>query len=189
MHPPADQELLVNIAAGDAAALRHLYDRHASRVYNTAISYLQREVEAEEVTQDVFTKVWRSAGTFKGNSEVTTWLYRIAVNTSLSALRKRKKRNIFSAFGDRELSPPDFDHPGALLEDREETKSLFAAIYRLPDRQKTAFILSYVEEIPRSQVAEIMGNTLKAVESLLIRAKAGLRKQLKANHPHRGINR
>ncbi len=186
MPPTADQQLLANITEGDATALRDLYDRHARRVYNTALSYLQQEVDAEEVTQDVFTKVWRSAGTFKGNSEVTTWLYRITVNTSLSLLRKRQRRSIFSTFSDQVPPPPDFNHPGALMEDREANKALFAAIYRLPDRQKTAFILSYVEEIPRSQVADIMGSSLKAVESLLIRAKAGLRKKLEPNHPHRG---
>lgn len=177
---------MVNIAAGDATALHSLYDRHSRRVYNTALSYLQREADAEEVTQDVFTKVWRSAASFKGNSEVTTWLYRIAVNTSLSLLRKQKRRTIFAAFGDNAPSPPDFQHPEAMMEDAEAMKALFKAIYSLPDRQKTAFILSYVEEIPRSQVADIMGSSLKAVESLLIRAKGGLRKKLEPNHPHRG---
>ena len=185
MRQPADQDLLVNIAAGDATALRSLYDRHSSRVYNTALSYLQQEADAQEVTQDVFTKVWRSAGSFKGNSEVTTWLYRITVNTCLSRLRKQKRRSIFSAFGDSLPAPPDFRHPGVLLEDAEEMQSLFKTIYSLPERQKTAFILSYVEEISRSQVADIMGTSLKSVESLLMRAKAGLRKKLEPSHPHR----
>lgn len=180
-----DPELLVAIANSDGAALRILYDRHSTRVYNLALTYGQNPTDAEEVTQDVFTKVWRSAGNFKGNSQVTTWLYRITVNTALTVLRKRQRRGVLGFLGSVP-EPPDFEHPNALLEDAEANRELFAAIYRLPDRQKTAFLLSYVEEMPRSQVAEVMRLTLKAVESLLMRAKTGLRKSLQVSHPHRG---
>ncbi|MEL7162465.1 MAG: RNA polymerase sigma factor, partial [Bacteroidota bacterium] len=180
-----DRELLQRIAAGQAPALRQLYARHADRVYNTALSYLQQAVDAEEVTQDVFTKVWRSAAGFKGDSQVTTWLYRITVNTALTALKKRQRRGIFGAFSATN-DPPEFHHPEAKLEEREANRALFAAIYRLPDRQKTAFVLSYVEELPRQQVAEVMGLTLKAVESLLIRGKKRLKTSLTPDYPGRG---
>ena len=183
--PATDADLMIAIATGDAAALRVLYDRHADRVYNLALTYGQDAPTAEEVTQDVFTKVWRSAGSFKGNSQVTTWLYRITVNTALTAVKKRQRHRIFGLLAEAP-DPPDFRHPNALLEDEESNRALFAAIYRLPERQKTAFLLSYMEELPRAQVAEVMRVSLKAVESLLIRAKAGLRKSLQASHPHRG---
>lgn len=185
LEEPADLTLLTRIATQDAAALRLLYDRHGDKVYNLALSYLQVTEDAEEVTQDVFGKVWRSAGSFAGNSQVTTWLYRIAVNTALTKLKKRNTRSLFGALSNQ-LDPPDFAHPGALLEDMEENKALFSAVYRLPDRQKTAFLLSYVEELPRAEVATIMNQSLKAVEGLLMRAKGGLRETLKNSHPHRG---
>lgn len=165
---------MAGIAKGDALALRELYQRHSERIYNTALTYLQNTTDAEEVTQDVFTKVWRSAAGFKAESQVTTWLYRIAVNTSLTALKKRQKRGVFGMIHPGH-DPPDFHHPGAKLEEREENKALFSAIYRLPNRQKTAFVLSYVEELPRQQVADVMGLTRKAVEGLLMRAKKSLR--------------
>lgn len=185
MPEPNDRELLTDIANGDAAALRTLYARLSDRVYNTALSYVQNEADAEEVTQDVFTKIWRSAASFKAESQVTTWVYRIVVNTSLTVLKKRQRRSVFGLLSDAS-APPDFQHPNALLEDRETNRRLFAAIYRLPDRQKTAFVLSYVEELPRQQVAEVMDLTLKAVESLLMRAKKGLREGLQTEYPHRG---
>ncbi|TXF86297.1 RNA polymerase sigma factor [Neolewinella aurantiaca] len=169
-----DRALIAGIANCDAQALRELYNRHSSRVYNTALTYLQNETDAEEVSQDVFTKVWRSAAGFKAESQVTTWLYRIAVNTSLTALKKKQRRGIFGMINPGQ-DPPDFHHPEAKLEEREENKAIFSAIYRLPDRQKTAFVLSYVEELPRQQVADIMGLSLKAVEGLLMRAKKSLR--------------
>ncbi len=178
MPEPTDRALITRIASSDARALRSLYDRHADRVYNTALTYLQNTTDAEEVSQDVFTKVWRSAAGFKAESQVTTWLYRITVNTSLTALKKRQKRNIFGMIHPGH-DPPDFYHPEAKLEEQEENKTLFSAIYRLPDRQKTAFVLSYVEELPRQQVAEVMGLSLKAIEGLLMRAKKKLRITLK----------
>lgn len=180
-----DRALLTRIANGEALALRELYARHADRIYNTAISYVQNPVDAEEVTQDVFTKVWRSAENFKAESQVTTWVYRITVNTALTALKKRQRYGFLGALT-ASHDPPDFHHPNAVLEERELNQALFANIYRLPDRQKTAFILSYVEELPRAQVAEVMGITLKATESLLMRAKSGLRTALKNDYPHRG---
>ena len=185
MPQTTDHELLAAIANRNGEALRDLYGRHAGRVYNTALSYLQREADAEEVTQDVFTKVWRSAAGFKAESQVTTWIYRITVNTSLTAIKKRKRRSIFGG-APTTHDPPDFRHPNALMEDAETNQALFAAIYSLAKRQKTAFVLSYVEELPRQQVADVMGLSLKAVESLLMRAKKGLKDKLKNDHSHLG---
>lgn len=179
MAQTTDRALIGGIANGDALALRELFERHKERVYNTALSYLQNATDAEEVSQDVFTKVWRSAAGFKAESQVTTWLYRIAVNTSLTALKKRQRRSIFGTIHPGH-DPPDFHHPEAKMEEREENKALFSAIYRLPDRQKTAFVLSYVEELPRQQVAEVMGLSLKAIEGLLMRAKKRLRITLRS---------
>lgn len=188
MPEPNDRELLQNVADGDGSALRMLYARHAERVYNTALSYLQIEADAEEVTQDVFAKAWRASAKFKAESQVTTWLYRITVNTSLTALKKRQRRGFLGSLSTATNDPPDFHHPGVKLEERETNRALFAAIYRLPDRQKTAFVLSFVEELPRQQVADVMGLTRKAVEGLLMRAKKGLRAGLASDYPSRGVS-
>jgi len=187
MPEPTDRELIAAVATQDDMALRALYERHVARVYNTALSYLQNEADAEEVTQDVFANVWRAAAKFKAESQVTTWLYRITVNTALTALKKRKRRGFLGALSEANNDPPDFHYPGVKLEERETNRALFAAIYRLPERQKTAFVLSFVEELPRQQVADVMGLTRKAVEGLLMRAKKGLRVGLATNYPHRGV--
>ena len=178
------QKLLQAVVAGDRVAFQKLYAQFADRVYNTVLSYCQNVADAEEVTQDVFTKIYRNAGQFKNNSSVSTWIYRIAVNTSLNFIKKRK-RYAFLAFLDTSHDQPDFEHPGMLMEKKEEAKYLFAAIDTLPPQQKTAFILSFVEELPRQEVADIMETTLKALESLLQRAKQNLRKNLKNAYPHR----
>ena len=151
----------------------------SDRVYNTALSYLQNREDAEEVTQDVFTSVYRNASRFRAESAVSTWIYRITINASLNYL-KRKRRFSFVRFGEKEKEKPDFVHPGVLLENKEYSIALFKVIDTLPDSQKSAFILSFVEDLPRKEVAEIMGTSLKAVESLLQRAKANLRQRLQA---------
>ncbi len=159
------------------------------RVYNTALGYLQNAEDTEEIVQDVFVEVFNAAHTFKGQSSISTWIYRISVNKCLDMLRyrKRKKRfalivNLFkSDSAEVKHDNPHFEHPGVLLENKEKSALLFAALDTLPEQQKTAFVLSYVEELPQREVAEIMGLSVKAVESLIQRAKGKLRKELLNN--------
>jgi RNA polymerase sigma-70 factor (ECF subfamily) len=153
-------------------------------VYNTSLSYVRNEHDAEEITQDVFTKIYRGAGKFKGDSAVGTWIYRITVNTSLNYLKSKKKFSILN-FGESQKDKSDFDHPGVILENKENARILFQVIGTLPESQKTAFILSFVEELPRQEVADIMETSLKAVESLLQRAKKNLRVKLEKVYPNR----
>lgn len=161
---------------------------YKDKVYNTVIVYLQNTVEAEEITQDVFLTIYEKADTFKGNSKVSTWVYRIAVNKALNQLEKRK-RHALSANEVKEHHRVDFIHPGIQLENQEKAQFLFSAINKLSENQKTAFILSYVEGLPRQEVANIMKTTLKAIEGLLQRAKAQLRKHLISIYPEGNIKK
>lgn len=178
------RQILQSIVNGDKKAFQHLYELFCDKVYNTAISYVQNEQDAEEVTQDVFTSIFKNAAKFKGKSTVSTWIYRITINASLNVLKK-KKRLAFLRFGQVNKETPDFEHPGILLENKESAKALFKIIDTLPNNQKTAFILSFVEELPRQEVADIMETSLKAVEALLQRAKKNLRLKLEKEYPNR----
>lgn len=171
-------QLISAIAQGNRIAFEQLYQLFKEKVYNTAISYVQNAQEAEEITQDVFVKIYRSAAQFEGKSAVSTWIYRITVNTALNYLKKKNRFSFFKS-GIAEQTISDFEHPGILLEKKEDAKLLFAQIKTLPSNQKTAFILSFIEGLPRQEVADIMQLSLKAVESLLQRAKHNLRKKLK----------
>lgn len=153
-------------------------------MYNTALSYVLNEKDAEEVTQDVFVKIYQHAAKFRGQAAVGTWIYRITVNAALNQIKK-KKRFTFLKFGQTVPDLPVFNHPGVQLEKSEDAQLLFKAIEQLPETQKTAFILSFVEELPRQEVADIMETSLKAVESLLQRAKKNLRSSLEKWYPHR----
>ena len=190
---PDHLQLIQQIAEGNNKSFQALYEQFSAKVFNTAISYLHNAEEAEEITQDVFVEVFHSAKNFKADSSVSTWVYRIAINKCLDKLRysKRKKRfafvvNIFHQdSSELKHDVPHFEHPGVALENKENAKILFEAIELLAEQQKTAFILSYVEELPQREVAEVMNLSVKAVESLIQRAKANLRKELEDFYENR----
>jgi RNA polymerase sigma factor (sigma-70 family) len=163
---------------------KELYQRHARMVYNLCLNYLQAKEDAQEATQDVFIKVHERLAGFKGEASLTTWIYRIAINTCLDRLkaRKRKKRSLFGwlSLSDEQVerSASAFDHPGVAMDDREELEKLFAAIDALPAQQRTALLLKTTEDLSQNAIAEVMGLSPKAVESLLSRARAALRARL-----------
>jgi len=164
-----------------------IYKQFSKLVFNLALQYVQNTEDAEEITQDVFLTVNQSLELFQQNSEIQTWIYRIAINKSLDFIKakNRKKRFAFitSLFYDdgNELKNlgHNFNHPGILLEQKEALESLFQHINALPDNQKTALILSKLEQKSQKEVAEIMKLSTKAVESLLQRAKTNLAKKIK----------
>jgi len=173
----SDIDLLHRVSIGEKNAFRELYQQFSDRVYNTAISFAQNPSDAKDIAQEVFIKIHKNAGKFKRKSSLNTWIYRITVNTAINHINKRKrlKTNELNDSNNRQL---DFSHPGILLEQKEKAQALFKAIKTLPDHQKTAFILSFVEGLPRQEVADIMNKTLKSIEALLMRAKSNLRQQL-----------
>jgi len=155
-------------------------------VYNTALSIVQQEEDAEDVTQEVFVQVYQSIEGFKRESKFSTWLYRITLSKAMDHERrkKRKKRFAFvkSLFGEGSevvVDPPDFNHPGVSLDNKEKAAILFKAMESLPDNQRMAFVLNKVEGLSYQEISEVMETTVSAIESLLHRAKTNLRKELK----------
>ncbi|MEQ1746308.1 MAG: RNA polymerase sigma factor [Saprospiraceae bacterium] len=162
-----------------------IFEQHQNSVFNLCLHYLQNAEDAEEAAQDIFVKIHARLSTFAGKSSLKTWVYRITVNHCLDILRarKRQKRLAFltGLFGlplETALDIPHFDHPGVLLEDREALESLFRMINTLPENQRTAIILRYLDDLPPPEVAEVMGVSLKAVEALLQRGKQKLEEKL-----------
>jgi RNA polymerase sigma factor (sigma-70 family) len=179
-------ELVVQLQQGDEAAFKKLVDDYQVMVYNTALGIVQNEDDADDITQEVFIQVFRSVSSFKGDSKFSTWLYRITIGKALDHEKKKKRKKRFgfvqSLFGGHEevdMQLAEFDHPGVKLEKKERANELFNALKQIPDKQRTAFTLHKLEGQSYQEVAEIMNTTLYAVESLMGRAKANLRKELK----------
>jgi len=141
---------------------------------------------AEDITQEVFIKVYSSIEQFRGDSQLSTWIYRIAITRSLDYLRaqKRKKRFAFLTYlyGDDEkqieVEAPNEHNPGVLIENSERLKVLNDALDTLPENQRIAFSLSKYDELSSKEIAAILTTTVSAVESLIHRAKKNLEKRL-----------
>jgi len=180
-------ELIVQLQQGDEQAFKKLVDEWQDMVYNTAVSIVQNEDDADDITQDVFIQVYQSISSFKGESKFSTWLYRIVISKSLDHVKKKKRKKRFgfvqSLFGnaqEEEIHPEEFNHPGVLMENRERAAELFKAMEQLPDNQRIAFTLHKLEAQKHQDIAAIMNISLTAVESLIARAKGNLRKTLNA---------
>lgn len=171
---------MANISHSEFQALYHL---HSKMVYNLALHYVQNTEDAEEITQDVFLSIFEKIGQFKHESELKTWIYRITINKSLDFLKakQRQKRSfIFLPKTEMDFSNAvaEFNHPGVLMEQKEELAKLFSAINQLPEQQKTAIILLKIEQHTHAQAAEVMQVSEKALESLFQRAKGNLKRIL-----------
>ena len=168
----------------DSSSFNEMYNEHVNMVYNLCLSYFQNIEEAEEVTQDVFVKVYEKNATFKGDSSLKTWIYRITINSCLDFLKakKRVKRfglftSLFNEHQHERKGFEDFNHPGVLLEDKEALENLFTQINELPEKQKTALILKSVDGMSQKEIAEVMNTSEKSVESLLSRSRSNLKKK------------
>ncbi len=162
--------------------LEEIYSMYKNKVYNLALQYVQNIEDAEEITQDVFVNIHLSLAQFKHNAELSTWIYKITINKSLDyiKMKKRKKRfGLITSLFHQESNEPrmdvtEFNHPGVQMENKEATKKIFNAINALRDKQRTAIILSKIEQKSQKEIAEIMQLNIGAVESLIARAKANL---------------
>jgi len=178
-------ELIQGLRNGDEAAFKFLVKNYQDRVYNTAIGIVQNAEDAEDVAQEVFIQVFRSIHSFKEESKLSTWIYRITTSRALDLLRSRKSKKRFGflqrLFGDSNetlYELPDFNHPGVALDRKENAALLFKAINQLPENQKIAFTLHKLEDLSYQEISEVMQISVAAVESMMHRAKQNLRKIL-----------
>ncbi|MBL0103586.1 MAG: RNA polymerase sigma factor [Bacteroidetes bacterium] len=179
-------ELVLLLKNGNENAYRELFKIHGSRIYNTILGIVQNREDAEDLTQEVLVIIHQSISRFEGNSKLSTWIYRISVTSSLDFLRKKKRKKRFAwlksideeSHDGLSIDIPHFDHPGVKLENKEKAAILFHAIGKLPENQKTAFILSKVEGLSYQEITEVMNLSLSSVESLLFRARQNLKKLL-----------
>jgi RNA polymerase sigma-70 factor (ECF subfamily) len=173
-----DHELLTLIQDGSHDAFAVLVQRHTERFYRLAYRYVQNRDTAEDIVQDAFLKLWEDPGRWQPerNSKFTTWFFRIVVNLCLDWQKKKRPLAL-----DDEVSEPKGE---AALDiaaiRRQEQKILEQEIAALPERQRLAVNLCFAEGLSNQEAAEVIGVRLKALQSLIMRAKATLKERLKA---------
>ena len=174
-----DNALMLRVGQGDQRAFAQLMDRHLLRTVRLAARLLGSDAQADDVAQEAFVRVWRHAPTWQDSAargaRFTTWLYKIVSNLVIDEKRKRVNVAI-----DDIAEPVDDSAPNGerVLIDRQRTQAVRAALGQLPERQRDAFMLCFYEEYSNRDAAQTLNVSVKALESLLVRARRTLRELL-----------
>src|ERR1700736_4204036 len=179
-----DVRLMALVGRGDTAAFEDLIERHQSLVAGTIARMLGSNSDVEDIAQQVFIRVWKSAGRYVSRAKFTTWLLKITRNLVFNELRRSKRHAYVPMQPDPEMEElPVKDAvdqaPDALLLEAELQRKIEEAILSLPESQRMALILRRYEDLSYEQIAEILDLSVPAVKSLLFRARTELRKHLK----------
>jgi RNA polymerase sigma-70 factor, ECF subfamily len=175
-----DKDLLEQIQSGDQAASKNLFDAYHKTVFRLCSRMLRDSQEAEDVTQEVFLKVFLKIKKFRGESNVSTWLYRITLNLCLNRLRRKKYARFLSLDfllekGSQPAQEPEKE-PLARLTQQEKKALVRNAVDSLPKNQRAAVILNHYMDFSYDKIAETMGLSTASVRSLLFRGKKPCKK-------------
>jgi RNA polymerase sigma-70 factor (ECF subfamily) len=165
---------------------KSVVERYQEKVRNTCFRFVNSSEDADDLAQEVFIQVYESLPHFREESELSTWIYRIAVNKSLDFIRKKNRKKRFARLtslfgpgeGDEEIVASGQDNPHQELESKELREILWRAVDSLPENQKTAIVLSKYEGFGNKEVASIMELSLSSAEALIHRAKKALHREL-----------
>ena len=179
-----DVRLMQLVSGGDMAAFEQLVERHQTLVAGTVARMLGSNLDVEDVAQQVFLRVWKSASRYVPRAKFTTWLLKITRNLVFNELRRRKRH----ATNPLQLEPEGEElqvkdersqGPRELLLERELQTAVDASIAQLPENQRMALVLRRYEELSYEEIAEVLDQSVPAVKSLLFRARTELRERLR----------
>lgn len=182
----ADVHLMMLFQDGNEDAFAQLIRRNQHKVFSIIYRFLGDRAEAEDLSQEVFLRVYRTCGRYEPTAKFSTWLYRIATNISLNAIRNRSRFHPLSI----EVRPDDSDDfqreiaddstpaPGASMAADELSQVVLSAVEALPEQQRVAIILNKYEGMSYEDIASILACTVMAVKSLLSRARSNLKSKL-----------
>lgn len=166
-----EARLVALVRKGDQRAYAELVERHLPAIEVYAKRIVSDDTLAQDIAQDVMVVLWQRSSDFNPNkARLTTWLHRIAHNRCIDIMRKRQ-REVSWDLSESEYPVTESDAP-------KEQQPIDLALMRLPESQRTALVLTYYQNLSNREVAEIMNSSVRAVESLLVRARGNLKKQL-----------
>lgn len=179
-----DVRLMARVKNGETAAFEELIERRQALVLGTVARMLGSNSEVEDIAQQVFVRVWKSAPRYVASAKFTTWLLKITRNLVFNEMRRRERHRAIPLQNDPESAPlqlPDerAATPEAALLERELRGAIEEAIQALPEMQRMAVILRRYEELSYEDIADVLDQTVPAVKSLLFRARSQLRERLR----------
>lgn len=187
VRPDADTKLMLAFQRGESAAFEQLVERNQARVYSLLYRYLSGSSECEDLTQEVFLRVFKGAGRYVPTAKFSTWLYRITANVAFNRIRAQARgRPVrLEVEGDdadggypRAIEDVRQGVPDGAMSRRELAEQVAAALERLPESQRMAIVLNKYEGMCYDEIARVLDCTTMAVKSLLSRARANLRSRL-----------
>ena len=196
---PGDEELMRKVKEGDMSAFDVLVRRWEHRLFNLIYKIIGDFEAAEDIRQEVLLRVYQSARRYRPQNQFKTWVYRIAINCSISELRRRERHRMFPLtmsyqHKDGEQQPlenilPDPNpQPDEIIQRSEIAKHIQDALRRLPDDQRIVIVLRHYEGLKFQQIASVLGCPLGTVKSRMRRGLDQLRVFLKNLHWEEGAN-
>lgn len=173
-HELDDAALIALVGQGDKVAIGILISRHLPKVVALARRMLPQIVDAEDVAQEVFLKLWQNAQSYDpSKAKFTTWLYRITSNSCIDKIRQRQYTSLAEDYDEAYEADQE-----RVLEEKQRAIRVEQAMNKIPGRQKMALVLFHYQAMSLKEIAAILDLSIEAVESLLARARRGLKKHL-----------
>jgi len=191
-----EKELIAGLARGDRAAFRELVETHKKKVYFLALDLVKNPVDAEDISQEVFLKVFRGFKTFNRDAKLGSWLYRITYNACIDHLRKKaltpepmEDEALETGFRSHpQISGPHIDQdPAASAERGLLMEQIERALAKVSPQEKAVFLLRHYEDQNLKDIAETLGLTIGSVKSYLFRAVRKLQKELAPARAGQGL--
>lgn len=181
-----EQILIDRFCKGDHAAFHELVGRHKKKIYYLAYDITGDHHEAEDISQEVFIKMYRSLKTFRRDAKMSSWLYQITFNASIDSLRKKSSRQTktigeFDRLNIQESLAASGVHAFDPLRSTESSQiqnHITQALKKISPKERTIFVMRHYNDLKLNEIAEVLGITIGTVKSLLFRAIRKLRKEL-----------
>jgi RNA polymerase sigma factor (sigma-70 family) len=165
MSDRSDEELLRQYQHGNENAFNELVLRYQEKVYWVARRFTGSHDNADDITQEVFCKVYESLKEFRGDSSLYTWLYRVTVNASLNFLRRQKVREFLHIDEMFDIESPEGESPDSIVERTEQQSLIEQAVALLPEKQKAVFVMRYYEELPYEEIATMLKTSVGGLKA------------------------
>ncbi|MCU0453796.1 MAG: sigma-70 family RNA polymerase sigma factor [Bacteroidetes bacterium] len=178
----SDQELVEQFRQGREPAFNEIVLRYQERIYWVVRRFLNDHDDADDVVQDVFIKAARNLRGFRGDSSLYTWLYRIAVNLSLNAIRRKRVADFFRLDDIGDIASHDDIGPDGRVEADEQRQLIESAAQQLPPKQRTVFVLRYYEDLSYEEIAEILHTSVGGLKANFFHAIRKVAEHVKRQH-------
>lgn len=190
-----EQQLIEKMKTGDRTAFREVVEKYKRKVYYLALDLIGNHDDAEDLSQEVFIKVFKSVSNFKGDSKFSTWIHRVTINTYIDHTRSQKMMttslpDYFSEDNHETESFSGKDHyknPELVTEGNQIQIHVQQALEKLTPREKTIFVMRHYQELQNKEISEILNITEGTVKTLMFRAVQKLQQHLSFYRPDLGL--